>query len=109
MYEQRFKGLDDVRDLRLSQGRRNEYEMRGLCSAIESHLTYRSTGNPLDMTLRFEYSAREYGTTFRAVRIRRAEHFPFIVPELVDANGNYMLITYLSYGSLLRLLSTLSH
>ena len=91
-----------VRRLRLRQGRRNESERREIVRAIAGEIT----GNPwvdvVDMTLRTEYEGR---TVFKALHIRKSEHFPYIVPELVSENGDYMLISWLTYGSLVRLLN----
>ena len=54
------------------------------------------------MTVRTEHDRVR---TFEAVELRRSEHFPGIVPELVSNDGDYMLITWLTFGSLLRLLN----
>ena len=42
------------------------------------------------------------GEVFKAKQLQSSTHFPHIVPELVNENG-CILITYLTYSSLLRL------
>ena len=103
MYEKNFKRNEAVRQLRLRQGRRNEYERRGLYDEIESTIPYAPhlIEFPNEITVRTEYESE----TFRAKYLRTSTHFPGIVPELVSEDGQeYMLITCLTYGSLLRLL-----
>ena len=40
MYEREYKGNEVVRQLRFHQGKRNEYERRGLYDAIERKIPY---------------------------------------------------------------------
>lgn len=91
------------REDRFAQGRRNDAECRMLTGAIKDAIPY---FKPLELnekiTLRVEH---ERVKKFTATKLRRSEHFPGIVPELVSDDGDYMLITWLSYGSLLRLLN----
>lgn len=47
------------------------------------------------------------GEIFKAERIRESTHYPYIVPELVNGNDEMILITYLTFGSALRLLNVL--
>ena len=103
MYEKKFKRYEAVRQLRLRQGKRNEYERRGLCDAIESTIPYAPhlIEFPNEITVRTEHD----GDIFRAKYLRTSTHFPGIVPELVNDSGDYMLITWLTYGSLIRLLN----
>ncbi len=102
MYEKNFKRNEAVRQLRFHQGKRNEYERRGLCDAIERKIPYAPhlIEFPNEITVRTEHD----GEIFRAKYLRTSTHFPGIVPELVNDSGDYMLITWLTYGSLLRLL-----
>ena len=103
MYERELKRNEVVRQLRVRQARRNESERRGLLDAIEDNVPYspRLIEFENGMTVRTEHD----GEIFRAVSLRRSEHFPGIVPELVDDKGDYLLITWLTFGSLLRLLN----
>lgn len=107
MYEKNLKGNEVVRQLRFRQARVNNDERRGLYDAIEDLLPYAPLFKEFgrEITVRFEH---EGWHTFRAIRLRRSEHFPFMVPELVNEYGDFLLITYLSYGSLLRLKKMLS-
>ena len=90
------------REDRLSQGKRNDAECRLLTGAIKDTIPYfKPIEFDREITLRVEH---ERVKKFRATKLRRSEHFPGIVPELVSSDGDYMLITWLSYGSLLRLL-----
>ena len=100
MYERIFKGNEAVRQLRSRQGKRNEYERRGLCDAIESTIPYQPhlIAFPNEITVR-----TDDGEIFRAQYLRRSTTFPYIVPELVNDKGEYLLITWLTFGSLLRL------
>lgn len=102
MYEKNFKGNEAVRQLRFRQAKSNEYERRGLLDEIESTIPYAphliEFGSTI--TVRTEHD----GEIFRAKYLRTSTHFPGIVPELVNDSGDYMLITWLTYGSLLRLL-----
>ncbi len=101
MYEKNFKGNEVVRQLRFHQGKRNEYERRGLCDAIERKIPYAPhlIEFPNEITVRTEHN----GEIFRAKYLRRSTHFPYLVPELVNDKGEYLLITWLTFGSLLRL------
>lgn len=103
MYEQNLKGFGCVRELRLSQGRRNESE----CRAIRSEINEIIPCAPRLLKLKREIAFRtEYdGKVFRARYLRTSTHFPGIVPELVNDSGDYMLITWLTFGSLVRLLN----
>lgn len=96
-----------TRDDRFSQARRNVSERRVICDAIEERVPFapRCLEFAEEITLRTEHD----GDVFRAKSLRRAEHFPYIVPELVSNDGDYMLITWLTFGSLLRLLSTINN
>lgn len=100
MYEKQNKHNPAVRELKFSQGRRNESESRALCTAIKRHLPYKPLKFMNEMTFRTKHEGDEI---FRATSIRWSEHFPYIVPELVSEDGDYMLITWLTYGSLIRL------
>lgn len=102
MYEKKFKGNGAVHELRFRQGRRNNDERRGLCDAIESTIPYapRVIEFKSTITVRTEHESE----IFRAKWLRTSTHFPGIVPELVNDSGDYLLITWLTYGSLLRLL-----
>ena len=104
MYEKKFKGNKAVHDLRFHQGKRNEYERRGLCDAIERKIPYAPhlIEFPNEITVRTEYFDER--AIFRAKYLRKSTLLPGIVPELVNDSGDYMLITWLTYGSLLRLL-----
>ena len=101
MYERIFKGNEAVRQLRSRQGKRNEYGRRGLCDAIESTIPYQPhlIAFPNEITVR-----TDDGEIFRAQYLRKSTHFPGIVPELVNGSGDYLLITWLTFGSLMRLL-----
>jgi len=107
MYEKNFKGNEVVRQLRFRQGRRNKDEHRELCDAIESTIPYAPhlIEFPNEITVRTEQyeDRRPRPLIFRAKYLRTSTHFPGIVPELVSDDGDYMLITWLTYGSLLRL------
>lgn len=103
MYEKNFKGNKAVHDLRFRQGKRNDAERRAIADVIEDKIPYlRPIKFESTMTVRTEHDRVR---TFKAVALRRSEHFPGIVPELVASDGDYMLITWLTYGSLLRLLN----
>ena len=108
MYERVLKRNEAVRQLRLRQGKRNEYERRGICDAIETQIPYAPhlIEFPNEIRVRTEH---ERVTSFRAKYLRVSTHFPGIVPELVSDDGDYMLITWLTYGSLLRLLKEVRH
>ena len=104
MYEREYKASEVVRQLRRHQAKRNNEERRELCDEIESTIPcqprlieFKST-----ITVRTEHESE----IFRAKYLRTSTHFPGIVPELVSEDGQeYMLITWLTYGSLLRLLT----
>lgn len=108
MYEKNFKRNEAVRQLRFHQGKRNKYERRGLYDAIESTIPYAPHLIEFqnEITVRTEHyeDRRPRPLIFRAKYLRTSTHFPGIVPELVNDSGDYMLITWLTYGSLLRLL-----
>lgn len=106
MYEKRFKGNEKVRKFRVRQAKRNESERRAILEAIENKLGWFKP-TEIKKRLRVEYIERDRFQYFDAVAVRRSEHFPGIVPEVVNESGKYILITYLSYGSLLRLLGAL--
>ena len=90
------------REMKFRQARRNNDERRAIYDAIEENIPYvRMIEFSDEMVVRTEHD----GDIFRATGLRRSEHFPGIVPELVSEDGDYMLITWLTYGSLLRLLS----
>lgn len=96
----------NTRDDRFSQARRNVSECRAIREAIENKLGWFKP-TEIHERLRVEYIERDRFPYFDAVAIRRSEHFPGIVPEVVNESGEWILITYLSYGSLLRLLRAL--
>jgi len=102
MYEREYKGNEVVRQLRFRQGKRNNDERKELLNEIESTIPYAPhlIEFPNEITVRTEHD----GEIFRAKYLRTSTHFPGIVPELVNDSGDYMLITWLTYGSLLRLL-----
>jgi len=104
MYEKNFKGNKAVHDLRFRQGQRNNDERREICDEIESTTPYAPhlIEFPNEITVRTEYFDER--AIFRAKYLRKSTHFPGIVPELVNDSGDYLLITWLTYGSLLRLL-----
>lgn len=93
-----------TRDDKFTQARRNESEERAIRGAIEECVPYapRQIEFKNDLVLRTE---RDDEPVFRAKGLRRAEHFPYLVPELVSDDGDYILITWLTFGSLLRLLN----
>lgn len=90
------------RELRFRQARHNACARRPLLDALEGTANWFGE-IPVEITGRTEHWDV---TKFKATKLRRAEHFPYIVPELVDDSGDYMLITWLSFGSLLRLYKT---
>ena len=103
MYEKNIKHNDGVHELRLRQGKRNQSERFAMCDVIEGNI-------PFFRPIKFERAIivrteHDRVRTFKAVELRRSEHFPGIVPELVASDGDYMLITWLTYGSLFRLLN----
>lgn len=103
MYEKEIKHNERVHELRFRQGRRNNEERRAIADVIEDKIPYlRPIKFKSTMTVRTEHDRVR---TFEAVELRRSEHFPGIVPELVSNDGDYMLITWLTFGSLLRLLN----
>lgn len=93
-----------TRDDKFTQARRNESDSRAIYGAIEERIPYapRAIEFQNDLVLRTE---RDDEPVFRAKGLRRAEHFPYIVPELVSSDGDYILITWITFGSLLRLLN----
>lgn len=95
---------DFHRVMRRRQAKRNETERRNLLDAIEDRIPYvpRLIDFKNELTLRTECDDEKI---FRAVKLRRSEHFPGIVPELVNNDGDYLLITWLTFGSLLRLMN----
>lgn len=99
MYETKFRGDAVVRQLRLRQGRANNTAIRPMLDCLEDTANWFSS-IPVDITVRYE---DEGWQTFKATKIVASDHFPYIVPELVDESGDYLLISYLSFGSLLRL------
>lgn len=103
MYEKIFKGNETVRQLRFRQGRRNDDANRGLLDTVEEYVPYA----PCVVQFRKEISLRvdHEGEIFRAKYLRKSTHFPGIVPELVSDSGDYLLITWLTFGSMLRLLN----
>ncbi len=103
MYERKFRGNEDVRQLRIRQGRHNRNVERELLDVIEDSIPYapRLIEFTNEITIRTEH---EDHPKFRAKYLRTSTHFPGIVPELVNDEGDYMLITWLSFGSLLTLL-----
>ena len=90
------------REMKMAQARRNNAERRQIFDVIKDNIPYSSVKFDREMTLRTEH---DRVTTFRATSLRQSEHFPGIVPELVADDGDYMLITWLTFGSLLRLLN----
>lgn len=103
MYEKDRKQNERVHELRIRQGKRNNAERRAIADVIEDNIPYlRPIKFKSTMTVRTEHDRVRM---FKAVALRRSEHFPGIVPELVASDGDYMLITWLTYGSLLRLLN----
>ena len=102
MYEKNFKGNEAVRQLRFRQGKRNRDERLAIVTEIENIVEWGPRHMELNLTVRTE----EERGIFQATRIQGPSHFPYIVPELVDEHGDYLLITWLTYGSLLRLLHT---
>jgi hypothetical protein len=94
---------DAARQLRRRQAKRNENVRRAILDAIESTIPYapRLIEFPNEIVVRTKY---ENHAIFRAKYLRTSTHFPGIVPELVNDSGGYMLITWLTFGSLLRLL-----
>lgn len=101
MYERIFKGNEVVRQLRIRQAKRNNDERRDLLDEIESMIPYQ----PHLIEFKYEIAVRteHEREIFRAKYLRRSTTFPYIVPELVNDKGEYLLITWLTFGSLLRL------
>ena len=99
MYEKNLKGKEVVRQLRSRQGKRNESERRAMLEPLTDSAAWVNE-IPVDITVRYEHEGWQ---TFQAKKLRGSTHFPYIVPELVDESGDYLLITYLTFGSLLRL------
>lgn len=98
MYEKYLKGNEAVRQLRSHQGKRNMSECRAMLDPITEVADYSLRDIPAEITVR-----TTDGEIFRAKHLRSSTHFPYIVPELVDAQNGCLLITYLTYGSLIRL------
>lgn len=97
MYEKHFKGNGAVRLLRFHQGQRNDSEYKAMLEPITRVADSSLKGISIEITVR-----TDDGEVFKAKQLQRSTHFPYIVPELVNENGR-ILITYLTYGSLLRL------
>lgn len=107
MYERTLKHREDVHFLRVRQARRNNEERRAMADVIEDCIPYvKPIKFENEMTVRTEHDRVR---TFKAVSLRRSEHFPGIVPELVSNDGDYMLITWLTFGSLLRIMNEVRH
>ena len=104
MYEKKFKGNDLVWELRHRQGKRNESERRALREEIANYLPSAPRVNEFREEIIVRIDERDDKEPFRAKYLRESTHFPGIVPELVNDKGEYMLITWATYGSLLLIL-----
>ena len=105
MYENKYKGNEAVRQLRSRQAKNNTAARREILDEIESTIPCAPRLIEFTNGLTVRTEIFDEVKTFRAKHLRTSTHFPGIVPELVSDDGKYMLITWLTYGSLLRLLS----
>lgn len=98
MYEKNFKGNGVVRQLRFHQGKRNMSDSRAMLEPLTDAVdcSFKNILTNIDVRT-------TDGEIFKAKYLRKSTHFPYIVPELVDAQNKCLLITNLTYGSLNRL------